>query len=192
MSYVKKMLQADNLPSWISLIALVAVLITLKGELSRSEIVEEKLKIVKQFTQSPLPIEFEQVKLNPKKLQAMSELVSDKLAVQTARGYEFNRFDPRLKDDIYISIRLALAKHQPDVDKYTFPKSCAKIEVLLVNSELIVMKLERLRGGTVDLEFKSYLNNHRDVFLKQLYYNTDRTPSDYQSALDCFDLKKGI
>lgn len=170
--------------------AIIAVFFTLNTELSRSEIEEEKLKIVQSFANSTLPIKFDELKSSPKKLQAMSELVSSELAIQTARGFEATRFDPRLKDDIYVSVRLALAKHQPEKENYVFPKTCAEIKAIIVDSEIVIMKLEELRGGRVDDEFKLYLKDHRDVILKQMFYNTIRCAHDYELALQCFSQPK--
>lgn len=196
MNYINRIFQPENLPSWISLIAIIAVLFTLNKELSRSEIETEKDKIISRFAESTLPIQLSEVRGNPKKLQAISELVSDKLAIPTALGYEANRFDPRLKDDITVSVKLALMKHQTNKAKLFFPHSCKAINVLIVDIDTMVMNLEALRGGKIDTEFKEYIGSHRDIILKQLIYVTSRKKDDYKLALNCFtkvtgQLKRG-
>jgi hypothetical protein len=190
MAYLKKIIQPENLPSWVSLIAIIAVFFTLNNELSRSDIEEEKLKIVTNFTKSTLPIKFDDLKSDPKKLQAMSELVSAKLAIQTARGFEATRFDPRLKDDIYVSVRLALSKHQSEKERFVYPNTCDEIKSVIFDAEVMIIKLEELRGGRINDEFKLYLQDHRDVILKQMFANTDRNVHDYALSLECFGKSK--
>lgn len=190
MNYINKIFQAENLPSWISLIAVIAVLFTLEKELSRTEIEAEKDKIITQFSKSTLPIQLSEIRGNPKKLQAISELVSDKLAIPTALGYEPNRFSPRLFDDIKVSVNLSLQKYQADDTVIYFPKSCALIKTLIIDVDVMVMKLEELRGGKVGEEFREYLGSHRDVILKQLFYATSRQKNDYELALECFKKTK--
>ena len=104
-SYIRKILQPENLPNWVSLIAIVAVLWTLNSELSRQSLEETKLVILKQLSNTATPMKLEQV-ITDGYLAAISELVADGLVLQTSQGYEIRRYDPRIKDDISIAISL--------------------------------------------------------------------------------------
>lgn len=187
MGYIKEVFKASNLPSWISLVAVIAVLLTLNQELSRSEIESEKDKIITQFSESTLPIQIADVRGKPKKLQALSELVSDRLVIPTALGYEPNRFTPRLFDDIGISLNLAIHKYQSDVnDEVYIPRPCSKTRLLVDDVNSMVIRLERLRGGFVDSNFQEYIDSHRDIVLKKLVLATKRKTDDFDFVMKCF------
>ena len=91
-----------------------------------------------------------------------------------------------MKDDIYLAVRLALSKQQVGANEFVFPESCKDIKSLVGDAELMVINFERLRDGDVDSKFEEYLRNHRDVFLKQLIYNTDRGGQDFALSIECF------
>ena len=186
-SYIRKILQPENLPNWVSLIAIVAVLWTLNSELSRQSLEETKLVILKQLSNTATPMKLEQV-ITDGYLAAISELVADGLVLQTSQGYEIRRYDPRIKDDISIAISLVLGvDNYRDTGKGLIPLDCTLFKNRHEDVIKITKLLERLRGNSVDENFEEYISSHKDVLFKQLYLMTYHRNTDLQAMLNCFD-----
>ena len=192
--YIKEVLKADNLPNWLSLIAVVAVLYTLNTDLSRSKIEESKQEYIKVLTTSNTPIPFNEITDNPKKVQAMSELVRDGLAIQTVYGYEMSRFNPRLKADIHFATGLVFFKNLKEIknidlnnkkERQIYTTKCEDIQNYIKDSMVIVTKIEAMRKGKTELKFSEYLNKHKDIFVKQLYLWAEWNGSEYNVISKC-------
>lgn len=192
--YIKEILKAENLPNWLSLIAVVAVLYTLNTELSRSKIEKLKQEYIKDLTTSNIPISFDKITKNAKKAQAMSELVRDGLAVQTVYGYEMSRFNPRLKDDINFATGIVLFKNLKDKqnidlskneDVQIYTASCDDINKYIKESMIIVSKIEIMRQGSTDYEFEEYLKKHKDLFVKELFQWAQWNGNEYDKITKC-------
>lgn len=186
-SYIRKILQPENLPNWVSLIAIVAVLWTLNSELSRQSLEETKLAILKQLNNTATPMQVDQV-LNSGYLAAISELVSDGLVLQTSQGYEIRRYDPRIKDDVAVAVSLVFGTKEDGNDTHgVIPENCKEFNNKYNQVFDLVMKMETLRESRLDNHFKDYLLNHKDLFFKQIFLMTYHRKSDLSAMLNCFD-----
>ncbi len=193
---LKKIFSVEHFPNWAGLATLAGLLWTIAGLSDSAKIESYKGEYLALMQASNSPIEINWNTEDEKNLRAaaIASLIGDGLVVSTATGYEFKRFDPRLKDDIKLASGLALEKNGYEFGQKSYilsTRQCDKLVKVVEDTENLIVHIEKMRERTDFKEkiFRAYLSSHRDVTVKEVLTWSKNEDGTLDDVIKCFSGK---
>lgn len=162
--YIQSIGKPNILPNWFSLLALIAVVMSIRSNIKDSELAKYKSQLIFKAHQSNGVIPEEDSQDEKMYYTALDELLSSGIVRKINDGYELTKFSPRITDDILFASQL-IANDMVEKDSAI---SCSLVAVQIERIKTLLHKIEETRNT-------SYTKSAFDVYLSKYDYKIFKT-----------------